>query len=882
MVVKMLKKILTRKKSPVLSKRKYTKKNIKKVKKVSKKRGGMMRFGPDGIGVEESKDDTEQSGASPADASQAAGVSGIPRGRPAPAATPASSKTPQIKPSALVRDANNLARARNDIVQVRKEAEESLKEKDAILVLNEQMAAVRGSAEGLKRGTAEGLAKGETERNALKREAKISRRAESRAKQMAADQKAASEAAAAAVNAKAAAAEKNSTAAAAAQNAAEAAQKTAEKEKRTAEEIAKRAEMEKERIEIGKEKEINNMRKKSIESEREAQEVISENNKRLLELEKEKTSAFKKAKEEGKDEAMFEQEKENEIANIKKENKELKEAAAAGAFVTNKAGERIPVTAKLETNLKGDEPLPLMAKVFKKGTVKIYDESEYFNLDNYSLSRLISYWYGSKKPALRKVFSFFGGDKPPVPIKDWDVSQVTNMSNLFANAPDFNEDISGWDVSNVQDMRGMFKDTTMFNQNINEWDTGNVRNMEYMFYNAKTFNMYLDQWNTGRVTKMGYMFSKSKKFNRVIDTWNVSSVTDMTSMFAETNYNKPLSSWNVSNVVKMSNMFKSAVKFNQPLAQWGSKLTNLKYVDMMFHEARDFKQDLSDWNLSKIGVPISMFHGTRMPNDFSPIGQKVNVQEQFTGLTPAEEKKMRQQQEQEQLEIETQKFLKQRDIMKNTFEKIKVNKKREQDAFLNKYDDEIKRLEKLRDIAREEEKLDDELDLKQINEIADTLKEAGVKDISRIHNIKQYDADKRKKILEEKRIENEKERQELLKTNPPPGGAGDQGGNLKLNTPKAINYINRSNNQEAIKILTTNQFNANNYNNKHKEVVDAFKKLFNQNTLEEIKNNNSNIPNDIWQTGNPNPPGNKLSKKEKQRQRAKAAKAAKAAKGSGN
>ena len=806
----MLKKILTRKKSPVLSKRKYTKKNIKKVKKVSKKRGGMMRFGPDGIGVEESKDDTEQSGASPADASQAAGVSGIPRGRPAPAATPASSKTPQIKPSALVRDANNLARARNNIVQVRKEAEKSLREKDDFLVHNEQNAAKRGLAEGLKRGTAEGLAeglaKGETERNALKREAKISRRAESRAKQMAADQKAASEAAAAAVNAKAAAAEKNSTAAAAAQNAAEAAQKTAEKEKRTAEESAKRAEklrddtlLDKDKISLEKDKAINKMRLKNIESEREAQEVISENTKRLLELEKEKTSAFKKAKEEGKDKAMFEQEKENEIANIKKENKELKEAAAAGAFVTNKAGERIPVTAKLETNLKGDEPLPLMAKVFKKGTVKIYDESEYFNLDNYSLSRLISYWYGSKKPALRKVFSFFGGDKPPVPIKDWDVSQVTNMSNLFANAPDFNEDISGWDVSNVQDMRGMFKDTTMFNQNINEWDTGNVRNMEYMFYNAKAFNMYLDQWNTGRVTKMGYMFSKSKKFNRVIDTWNVSSVTDMTSMFAETNYNKPLSSWNVSNVVKMSNMFKSAVKFNQPLAQWGSKLTNLKYVDMMFHEARDFKQDLSDWNLSKIGVPISMFHGTRMPNDFSPIGQKVNVQEQFTGLTPAEEKKMRQQQEQEQLEIETQKFLKQRDIMKNTFEKIKANKKREQDAFLNKYDDEIKRLERLRDIAKEEEKLDDELDLKQINEIADTLKEAGVKDISRIHNINQFDADKQKIILAEKAAALEKERQEILKTNPPPGTTppGQGGNSLRIDENEAKKWLKSKNVSDA-------------------------------------------------------------------------------------
>jgi len=860
MVVKMLKKILTRKKSPV-SKRKYTKKNTKKVKRVPKK-GGVVNGSQTNVGSRVRFN---------SDLIQPGGSAGL---------------QPTIK--SIYTDSKKVKKAKDDAEKAKQERDEVIelaqKEREEVTELAQKERRRRQDIERQSRinelnldSARKTASKALGEQAAAKVNLDSARKIASTAlgeqaaaqvrsgeletklkseRKNAADQKAASEAAATAFKAQAAEAEDKATAASAAFSAAEAA--------------ANAAEMERERIEIGKEKEINNMRKKSIESEREAQEVISENNKRLLELEKEKTSAFKKAKEEGKDKAMFEQEKENEIANIKKENKELKEAAAAGAFVTNKAGERIPVTAKLETNLKGDEPLPLMAKVFKKGTVKIYDESEYFNLDNYSLSRLISYWYGSKKPALRKVFSFFGGDKPPVPIKDWDVSQVTNMSNLFANAPDFNEDISGWDVSNVQDMRGMFKDTTMFNKNINEWDVGNVRNMEYMFYNAKAFNMYLDQWNTGRVTKMGYMFSKSKKFNRVIDTWNVSSVTDMTSMFEETNYNKPLSSWNVSSVVKMSNMFKSAVKFNQPIAQWGSKLTNLKYVDMMFHGARDFKQDLSDWNLSKIGVPVSMFHGTRMPNDFSPIGQKVNVQEQFTGLTPAEEEKMRKEQEQEQLEIETQKFLKQRDIMKNTWDKIRENKRREQDKFLDKYDAEIEKLRKLKETAADDFEMDTALDLKQINEIGDTLTEAGVKNIQKINNIKQQDGRRRGAQVVKEKAALERLVQEEKKNNPPPGATPPgQGGNLKLNSIKAINYINKSNNNEAKTLLTTNQITANNNNNKHQDIANAFKKLFNQNTLEEIKNNNPNIPNDIWQTGQgQGAGGKKLSKAEKKAARA--------------
>ena len=43
------------------------------------------------------------------------------------------------------------------------------------------------------------------------------------------------------------------------------------------------------------------------------------------------------------------------------------------------------------------------------------------------------------------------------PIADWDVSGVTDMSNLFHNLHNFNADISGWDTSGVMDMNHMFR-----------------------------------------------------------------------------------------------------------------------------------------------------------------------------------------------------------------------------------------------------------------------------------------------------------------------------------------------------------------------------------------------------------------------------------------
>ena len=42
------------------------------------------------------------------------------------------------------------------------------------------------------------------------------------------------------------------------------------------------------------------------------------------------------------------------------------------------------------------------------------------------------------------------------PIADWDVSAITDMSDLFYDLKSINTDISRWDTSSVTTMRGMF------------------------------------------------------------------------------------------------------------------------------------------------------------------------------------------------------------------------------------------------------------------------------------------------------------------------------------------------------------------------------------------------------------------------------------------
>ena len=67
------------------------------------------------------------------------------------------------------------------------------------------------------------------------------------------------------------------------------------------------------------------------------------------------------------------------------------------------------------------------------------------------------------------------------PIKDWDVSSVTNMTSMFELATSFNKDIGGqgnnasaWDVSNVTSMQNMFKNADNFKRDLCGWDVSSV------------------------------------------------------------------------------------------------------------------------------------------------------------------------------------------------------------------------------------------------------------------------------------------------------------------------------------------------------------------------------------------------------------------------
>jgi hypothetical protein len=103
------------------------------------------------------------------------------------------------------------------------------------------------------------------------------------------------------------------------------------------------------------------------------------------------------------------------------------------------------------------------------------------------------------KQVLLTVILDYKASSCPLDISTWDVSRITDMSDLFKNAQwaqtdTFEDDLNAWDTSKVTNMARMFSSTN-FNGKISNWDVGKVVSVNQMFKGASAFNQNLCKWN---------------------------------------------------------------------------------------------------------------------------------------------------------------------------------------------------------------------------------------------------------------------------------------------------------------------------------------------------------------------------------------------------
>jgi surface protein len=205
----------------------------------------------------------------------------------------------------------------------------------------------------------------------------------------------------------------------------------------------------------------------------------------------------------------------------------------------------------------------------------------------------------------------------PSNIGDWNTSAVTNMSDMFVVAENFNQPIDNWNTAAVTNMSGMFRGATAFNQPIGNWNTAAVTNMNGMFQGATAFNQPIGNWNTAAVTIMRDMFAAAENFNQPIGNWNTGAVTDMSGMFLQAfAFNQPIGNWNTGAVTAMNQMFFLATAFDQPIGNWNTAaVTNM---NGMFQGATAFNQPIGNWNTSAVTIMTAVFNHATAFNQ--PIG----------------------------------------------------------------------------------------------------------------------------------------------------------------------------------------------------------------------------------------------------------------------
>lgn len=98
-------------------------------------------------------------------------------------------------------------------------------------------------------------------------------------------------------------------------------------------------------------------------------------------------------------------------------------------------------------------------------------------------------------------------------------STVTNLSAMFYGATSFNSaNVTTWDISNVTNTSQMFSCANRFNQDISNWDTSAVTSMDSMFSDAYSFLQDLSAWDVSNVTVATDMFNNSQVVSQPIFT----------------------------------------------------------------------------------------------------------------------------------------------------------------------------------------------------------------------------------------------------------------------------------------------------------------------------------------------------------------------------
>lgn len=220
----------------------------------------------------------------------------------------------------------------------------------------------------------------------------------------------------------------------------------------------------------------------------------------------------------------------------------------------------------------------------------------------------LSMWNTSKIENISAMFSWSNFDS--LNLNGFNTSKVTNMNSVFYGVS-INQDkldLSSFNTSRVTDMNSMFMHAQVATIDLSSFDTSNVTDMMNMFQlSTATEVKGLNKFNTSKVIYMTRMFSESSVVDLDLSSFNTSNVIDMFQMFINSKAKSiNVSSFNTSKITDMSYMFYNSSATDLDLSSFDtSNVINMSY---MFWQSKAKKIDVSSFDTSKVSTFSNMFN----------------------------------------------------------------------------------------------------------------------------------------------------------------------------------------------------------------------------------------------------------------------------------
>ena len=175
-------------------------------------------------------------------------------------------------------------------------------------------------------------------------------------------------------------------------------------------------------------------------------------------------------------------------------------------------------------------------------------------------------------------------------LRNWDVSNVTDMKGLFAESKKITDisALSGWRPANVETLESAFDYLAIANLDaLSEWKTPKLTNMYSIFMDCRSLSDIsgIADWDVSKVTNMGRLFARDSMLTSLEDLagWQTNSLTSLYEAFWGTKVATAngLGGWDVLKVTTLDSLFQSdtALTDVSALASWNTEsLTNLEAV----------------------------------------------------------------------------------------------------------------------------------------------------------------------------------------------------------------------------------------------------------------------------------------------------------------